>query len=76
MGVGIVAAMAYDPEKDATLVPLKSTHLFASNTAVIALRRGTYLRGYAYRFLELCSPSLSEAKVRTALHARDAAGTA
>jgi LysR family cys regulon transcriptional activator len=67
MGVGIVAAMAYDPEKDTRLVPLKSTHLFESNTSVIALRKGNYLRGYAYRFLELCAPSLTEAEVRSAL---------
>jgi LysR family cys regulon transcriptional activator len=67
LGVGIVAAMAYDPDRDKQLIPLKSTHLFDSSTSVIALRRGSYLRGYAYRFLELCSPALTEAKVRTAL---------
>jgi LysR family cys regulon transcriptional activator len=73
LGIGIIAAMAYDPARDTQLVPLKSTHLFASNTSVIALRKGSYLRGYAYRFLELCSPSLTEEEVRSAVHPKEQA---
>ena len=33
------------------------------------MRRGSYLRNYAYRFIELCSPALPEAKVRAAVMA-------
>jgi LysR family transcriptional regulator, cys regulon transcriptional activator len=29
--------------------------------------RGRYLRSYAYRFIELCSPGLKESAIRTAL---------
>lgn len=67
LGVGIIASMAYDPERDAHLQLIEAPHLFAQNVTRIALRRGRYLRGYAYRFIELCSPGLHEAAVRTAL---------
>ncbi|NOU05437.1 MAG: transcriptional regulator, partial [Hyphomicrobiaceae bacterium] len=35
----------------------------------IAIRRGTYLRGYAHRFIELCAPELTESIVRAELDA-------
>jgi LysR family cys regulon transcriptional activator len=41
--------------------------LFEVNTTRIAVRRGHYLRGYAYRFLQECSPALTAASVREAL---------
>jgi LysR family cys regulon transcriptional activator len=31
------------------------------------VRQGRYLRGYAYRFLELCSPELTEAHIRSSV---------
>ena len=33
------------------------------------MRRGSYLRTYAYRFIELCSPALPEKVVRAAVMA-------
>jgi len=66
LGVGIIASMTYDPKRDTGLRLLDSAHLFSSNTSLIAVRRGSYLRNYAYRFIELCSPALSEDVVRTA----------
>ena len=61
------ASMAYDPERDGHLQLIEAPHLFAQNVTQIALRRGRYLRGYAYRFIELCSPGLNEAAIRAAL---------
>lgn len=66
LGIGIVASMAFDPARDATLRQLDSAHLFEANTTRIAVRRGHYLRGYAYRFIELAAPALPEAVVRSA----------
>jgi LysR family cys regulon transcriptional activator len=65
LGVGIIAAMAFDPVRDSKLRLLDGNALFPSNTARIATRRGSYLRGYAYRFMELCQPALTEDKVRS-----------
>lgn len=67
LGIGIVASMAYDPARDKGLNMLPSSHLFEENITRIAVRRGHFLRGFAYRFIELCSESLSEAVVRAAL---------
>ncbi|MDQ3185474.1 MAG: CysB family HTH-type transcriptional regulator [Pseudomonadota bacterium] len=65
LGVGIVASMAFNPVRDTRLNLLDSSHLFEKNTTNISVRRGHYLRGYAYRFIELCLPSLNEAAVRS-----------
>jgi LysR family cys regulon transcriptional activator len=67
LGIGIVASMAFDKERDRGLRLLESAHLFEDNTTVIAVRRGHYLRGFAYRFIELCEPSLTEPAVRAAV---------
>lgn len=66
LGVGIVAAMAYQPRKDAGLVLLDPPGLFPPNVTRIAVRRGHYLRGFAYRFIELCSKQADEATVKAA----------
>ncbi|MFA5901060.1 MAG: CysB family HTH-type transcriptional regulator [Hyphomicrobium sp.] len=67
LGIGIVASMAYDKNRDTTLRLLDASGLFARNTSRIAVRQGRYLRGYAYRFLELCSPDLTESVVRSSV---------
>jgi LysR family cys regulon transcriptional activator len=73
MGIGIVASMAFDKARDHALRLLKSAHLFEDNTTLIAVRKGHYLRGFAYRFIELCEPALTESAVREAIRpARDA----
>ncbi|HOB46559.1 MAG TPA: CysB family HTH-type transcriptional regulator [Zoogloea sp.] len=67
LGIGIVASMAYDPARDQALRMLPSSHLFGENVSRIAVRKGHFLRGFAYRFIELCSPALTETDVRSAL---------
>ena len=59
LGVGIVADMAHDPITDPDLVSLPAKHLFESSITSIAFRRGTFLRGYMYRFIHLFAPHLS-----------------
>lgn len=65
LGIGIVASMAFSPERDARLNLLDSSHLFQKNITNISIRHGHYLRGYAYRFIELCLPSLHERVIRS-----------
>ncbi|MFA5955432.1 CysB family HTH-type transcriptional regulator [Hyphomicrobium sp.] len=64
LGIGIVASMAYDATRDTGLKLLDTTHLFPKSTSRIALRRGRFLRGFAYRFVELCAPALTEKVVK------------
>jgi LysR family cys regulon transcriptional activator len=66
MGVGIIAAMAFDPARDTGLRLLSTPRLFETNTSSIAVRRGRFLRGYVYRFIEMCAPDITESRVRAA----------
>ncbi|MFO7859480.1 MAG: HTH-type transcriptional regulator CysB [Ectothiorhodospiraceae bacterium] len=59
LGVGIVASMAYEPERDAGLRAIPAGHLFESSVTNIGFRRGTYLRGYMYEFIRLFAPHLT-----------------
>jgi LysR family cys regulon transcriptional activator len=68
LGIGIIASMAYQKDRDTTLTLLNNANLFASNTTRIAIRRGHFLRGFAYEFIELCSTELNEEKVKSALN--------
>ena len=67
MGVGIVAQMAYDADRDAALERLDASHLFAASTTRLALRRDVFLRGYVYDFIAGFAPALDRAAVDAAL---------
>lgn len=69
MGVGIVAHMAVDDTLDEDLVALDASHLFASSTTKIGIRRGTFMRGYMYDFLARFAPHLTRDRVDEALTA-------
>ena len=71
MGVGIVARMAYDAAKDSGFEMLDASHLFASSTTRLALRKGVFLRGFVYEFISLFAGQYTRAAVDAAL-----AGTA
>jgi LysR family cys regulon transcriptional activator len=67
LGIGIIASMAFHPKRDDGLALIDCQHLFPENTTHIAIRRGHYLRGFAYRFIELCAPELSENTVKASM---------
>lgn len=69
LGVGIVASMAHDPVADKDLLALDASHLFEPSTTKIGFRRGTYLRGYMYDFIELFAPHLDKMVVDKAIKA-------
>ena len=66
LGIGIVAGMAYDETADQDLVALDASHLFASSVTKIGCRRGTFLRGYMYEFIEDFAPHLNRDVVQEA----------
>ncbi len=66
LGIGIVAHMAYEPELDSDLVALEASHLFGSSVTRIGFRRGTFLRGFMYDFIEKFAPHLTQAVVTEA----------
>jgi LysR family cys regulon transcriptional activator len=67
LGVGIMADIAFNPERDRHLRSIPVGHLFGSNLTRIALKRGAYLRGYVYTMVELLSPTLNRKLIEQAL---------
>ncbi len=68
LGIGIVAQMAFIPERDKHLRMLDAANLFEPSTTRIAIRRNEYLRGYSYDFIELFAPHLRRDIIGAALH--------
>jgi LysR family cys regulon transcriptional activator len=71
LGVGIVASMAFDHGRDKGLRAVEASHLFAPNVTRLAVRRGAYLRAYAYRFMEQFAPELKREDIERALNGDD-----
>lgn len=68
MGVGIIAHMAVDPEQDKGLVTLDASHLFEASVTRVGFRKGTFLRGFMYQFMQEFAPHLSRDLVDQAVH--------
>lgn len=75
LGVGIVAAIAVDQTRDAGLFAIPAGHLFGRNVTHLAVRRGTYLRGYVYTFIELLAPGFDRAMIERLLFPSDHASS-
>jgi LysR family cys regulon transcriptional activator len=58
LGVGIMASMAFNAKRDQGLKALDASHLFESSTTRLGIKRGAYLRRYAYEFIEFFAPHL------------------
>ena len=58
-----MAAMAFNPKRDRELRAIDAAHLFPSSTTRLGIKRGAYLRRYAYEFIELFAPQLPRAVV-------------
>jgi LysR family cys regulon transcriptional activator len=66
LGVGIVAAIAYDDERDRHLAAIDGRHLFADNVTRLAVRRDAYLRDYVYAFISTFAAPLTRKAVEEA----------
>ena len=76
MGVGIIAAMAFDAARDGAggkkggLVALPVGHLFGKNVTKVAVRKNAFLRGYAFSFIEAFAPALNREAIEGAMEAK------
>ncbi len=68
LGIGIVASMAYDHDKDGELVALNAEKLFAPSITNIGFRKGTFMRGFMYDFLQQFAPHLTKEVVDEAYY--------
>lgn len=69
VGVGIVASLAFDPERDLALRAIDAGHLFGVNLTKLAVRRGRFLRAYVYDFIETFAAPLDRQAVEAAMAA-------
>jgi LysR family transcriptional regulator, cys regulon transcriptional activator len=67
MGVGIVASIALDDERDAHLRSIDAGHLFQINLTRLGVRKNIWLPGFAYGFIETFAPTLTRAAVLEAV---------
>lgn len=67
VGVGVIASMAIDPAIDNDLVSIDASHLFKASTTKIGFRRGSFLRGYMFDFIERFAPHLNKHVITQAM---------
>ena len=67
MGVGLIAEMALQPERDSLLHARAAGQLFGPNLTRVAFKQGVYQRGFVYVLAELLSPRLSRKLVEQVL---------
>jgi LysR family cys regulon transcriptional activator len=67
LGIGIMAKMAFDPERDRALRAIDASHLFESSMTRLGIRRGAFLRRYTFDFIELFAPHLTRKSVARAI---------
>ena len=68
LGIGIVAEMAVNGDKDPDLVTRPLGQLLGKNVARIALKRGAYLRDFVYHFASLLSDRLDKDLILKAMN--------
>lgn len=68
LGVGIVASIAFDEERDRHLRALDARHLFEDNMTRLAVRRSAFLRDYIYEFIQTFASPLRREVVDAARH--------
>jgi LysR family cys regulon transcriptional activator len=67
LGVGVIADMAYDPERDSDLGRIAVEHFFEAGTSRILLRRRALLRRFEYDFIERFIPHLNREAIQKIL---------
>jgi LysR family transcriptional regulator, cys regulon transcriptional activator len=67
LGIGIIASMAFDQQKDQPLKAIDASHLFKPSTTHLGIRRGSYLRAYSYAFIELFASHLNKDTIEKAI---------
>lgn len=74
LGVGIIASMAFDPKTDTDLVALDAKKLFSPSVTRIGFRKGTFLRGYMYDFIQRFAPHLTKDAIDEAVARQSSRG--
>jgi LysR family cys regulon transcriptional activator len=68
LGIGLLADVAFEKQRDSGLRRIDIKHLFPASTTWVGIRRGSYLRRFIFDFVELFAPHLNAATMRAALN--------
>ncbi len=67
LGVGVIAQMAFEPDRDQGLTMIDAAHLFEPSTTRIGFRRGSVHRLTVYEFIAHFAPQLTRKQITAAL---------
>ena len=73
-GIGLIAGIAFDAERDRELVRVDLGDLLPENVARLAMRQGAFLRGFERRFVELATEAGHDSRTLPAAPLRQLSG--
>ncbi len=71
LGVGIIAEMAYEPDRDQPLQAIPAGHLFGTHTSRLAVRRGVFMRDFTVEAVRLMAPKVDREQLMGLVGAKD-----
>ena len=70
LGIGLIAEMAFDKEKDRDLIAKDVSHLFPVSTTFIGIRQDTFVRTFTCDFIRMFIPHMTDHELKIILQKR------
>ena len=70
LGIGLIAEMAFDKEKDRDLIAKDVSHLFPVSTTFIGIRQDTFVRTFTCDFIKMFIPHMTDHELKIILQKR------
>ena len=70
LGIGLIAEMAFNKEKDKELIARDVSHLFPISTTYIGIRQECFVRSFTFDFIRMFIPSKTESELKLILQKR------
>lgn len=70
LGIGLIAEMAFNKEKDKELIARDVSHLFPISTTYIGIRQECFVRNFTFDFIRMFIPSKTESELKLILQKR------
>lgn len=70
LGVGLIAQMAFDKNKDKGLVSKDVSYLFPTSTTYLGVRKDTFIRQFTHDFIKMFTPQMTDQELKNFLQKR------
>jgi LysR family cys regulon transcriptional activator len=70
LGVGLIAEMAFDKNKDKGLIAKDVSHLFPISTTYIGIRQENFVRSFTFDFIKMFIPKMTDQDLKLFLQKR------